>query len=176
LRQTLALDELHAEILLALVLADFVDGHDVRMVELAGGLGLVMKADDLGLAGQFARADELERDQPVQAALPCAIDHAHAAPRDFFQQFVIADVPDFLADGRGRGDRHRFREGFCFGDGRRRGQDALEEALAAKPLGHARIEGRAALRALGLVWHDFGRYAIRLGVQRKRSSPPDRLP
>ena len=38
--QAAALDEAHAEVVLALVLADLVDGDDARMVEVGGGLGL----------------------------------------------------------------------------------------------------------------------------------------
>ena len=44
LRQALPLDEAHAEVVLALVLADLVDRHDARVVEVGGGLGLDVEA------------------------------------------------------------------------------------------------------------------------------------
>ena len=49
LRQALALDEAHAEIMLALVLADLVDRHDAGMVEVGGRLGLEVEPLDVGL-------------------------------------------------------------------------------------------------------------------------------
>ena len=42
--QRLALDELHAEVVDALVLADVVDLHDVVVDELGGGVGLAGEA------------------------------------------------------------------------------------------------------------------------------------
>ena len=39
---------------------------------------------------QSAERQQLHRDEPVQADLSSAIDNAHAAAADFFEQFVIA--------------------------------------------------------------------------------------
>ncbi len=91
-RQALPLDEAHAEIVLALVLADLVDRHDTGVVEVGGGLGLDAEAADVGLAGELAGEDHLERDRPVEAGLPRLEDHAHAAAGDLREQLVIAEV------------------------------------------------------------------------------------
>ena len=45
--QRLAVDVLHGEIVDSALLAHGVHGHDVRMVELGGGLGLVTKTGNL---------------------------------------------------------------------------------------------------------------------------------
>ena len=51
------------EIMLALVLADLEDRHDPRMVEVGGRLGLGVEALDVGLVGELAGEDHLERDR-----------------------------------------------------------------------------------------------------------------
>ena len=48
--------------MLALVLADLEDRHDARMVEVGGRLGLGVEALDVGLVGELAGEDHLERD------------------------------------------------------------------------------------------------------------------
>lgn len=83
----------------ALVLADLVDGDDVRVVEVGGGLGLGAEALDLGVAGEAAGENHLEGDGAVEADLPCPPHHAHAAARDFLEQLVVAEVTDLLAGG-----------------------------------------------------------------------------
>ena len=70
LRQALPLDEAHREIMLALVLADLVDRHDARMVEVGRRLGLGVEPLDVGLVGKLAGEDHLERDGAVEADLP----------------------------------------------------------------------------------------------------------
>ena len=49
------LDELHREVLLALVLADLVDRHDVGVVEVRRRLGLGAEPGDVRLGGERAR-------------------------------------------------------------------------------------------------------------------------
>ena len=66
-RQAAAVDELHAEVVLAVVLADLVDRHDARVVEQGDGLGLVLEPAQLVVAGQDAGLDHLEGDGPVEA-------------------------------------------------------------------------------------------------------------
>jgi len=93
-RERAALDELHAEILLPAVLADFVERHDVRMIQASGGLGFGVKASHLRIAGQQSGANHLHGDDAVEADLAGAIDDAHAAGSKFLQQFVVAEVAE----------------------------------------------------------------------------------
>jgi len=54
-------------------------------------LGLVAKAPDKIRAGERAVQDHFHRDDAVQTELPGAINHPHAAARDFLQQFIVAE-------------------------------------------------------------------------------------
>ena len=45
-------DQLHAEEMPSVVLADLVDRHDVRVVELRDSLGLVLKPQQLAFGGE----------------------------------------------------------------------------------------------------------------------------
>ena len=88
------LDQLHAEIALAVVLADLVDRDDPRVIEQGDGLGLVLEASQLGVVGQNSGLDHLERDGPVEADLPGLVDDAHAAAAQLFLNLVVAEVAD----------------------------------------------------------------------------------
>jgi hypothetical protein len=48
-RQRCALDVAHGVIVLAVVLADFEDGHDMRVVQIGGSLGLGVEAGHVAL-------------------------------------------------------------------------------------------------------------------------------
>ena len=63
LGEAAALDQLHAEVMLALVLADLVDRHDVGMIEIGRGLRLGVEALHVGGGGQLAGKDHLESDR-----------------------------------------------------------------------------------------------------------------
>jgi hypothetical protein len=90
LGQAAAVDQLHGEERLALVLADFVDGHDVGVVEGCDGGGLGAEALQVGGRGLRAGAEHLEGDDPAQALLAGLVDDAHAAAGDLFKQLVTA--------------------------------------------------------------------------------------
>ena len=99
LGEVAALDELHAEVALAVVLADLVDRDDAGVVEQRDGLGLVLEPAQLGVVGQDAGLDHLEGDGPVEADLAGLVDDAHAAAAQLLLDLVVAEV----ADGRARG-------------------------------------------------------------------------
>ena len=94
LGEALPLDEAHREIMLAVVLADLEDRHDPRMVEVGGGLGLGVEAFDVGLVGELAGEDHLERDGPVEAHLPGLEHDPHSAAGDLADDLVVAEVAD----------------------------------------------------------------------------------
>jgi hypothetical protein len=72
----------------ARVLADLVDGHDVRVVQVGDVLGLAAEAAHLLLGGQFPRLDHLQRHDPVGGHLPGLVDHAHATVAHLLQQLI----------------------------------------------------------------------------------------
>jgi hypothetical protein len=77
-RQVAAIDELHAEVVVTLVLAHLVDRYDARMIEVGRCRGLEPEPHQVIGAGMPAGADHLERQNPVQAHLPGAVDDSHA--------------------------------------------------------------------------------------------------
>ena len=89
-RQALARDKVHRVEVLAVHLADLVDGHDVGVIKLGGGTGLDMEAADFVRAREPLAPDHLQRHDAVERPLPRLEDHAHAAARDLAEQFVIA--------------------------------------------------------------------------------------
>src|SRR5262249_24512964 len=100
--ETASVDELHREVWPAVMLTDFVDRHDVRMIQLCDRLRLEAEPLPLDRRGLAAAADHLERDDAVETFLPRVVDHAHAALADGAQQLVIAELAQF---GRGRKER-----------------------------------------------------------------------
>ena len=107
LREALPFDETHGEIMLPLVLADLVDRHDPGMIEIGGRLGLGVEAADVGLVGELAGEDHLERDGPVEADLPGLEDDAHAAAGELADDLVVAEIADARgAAGSVRADAH----------------------------------------------------------------------
>ena len=59
-----ALDKAHGEIMLAVVLANFKDPHDPRMVEVGGGFSLEVKSLDFDCRRRAARPGSSSRRQP----------------------------------------------------------------------------------------------------------------
>ena len=66
LGQSLALDVIHREEGIALVLAHFVDGDDVGMLQARGGFGLRAKARYFRGAGEFARQNHFQRHDAIK--------------------------------------------------------------------------------------------------------------
>ncbi len=92
LAERLAFDELHREIGLALVLADQVDLHDVRIVELRHAARLAEEAfDHQGVVGQCLR-QHLDRHMSLQRGLEALVDHAHATAPEFGDDVVMTNL------------------------------------------------------------------------------------
>ena len=91
--QRLAFQALHDDEGLALVLADVVDGADVRMVQGGGGAGLALEAlERLLIAGELRR-QELEGHEAAQARVLGLVDHAHAAAAQLVDDAIVRDRP-----------------------------------------------------------------------------------
>ena len=183
-----AVDQLHAEEMLAFVLADFVDLHDVRVIEVARRLGLLAKPLD-GIVIQPVRQDHLQRNGPVEADLPAAVDDTHAAAGDLA-------LPARSRRSNGRGMRRRvivdsasgsgsspvpslagnFRPGTIRGHRgpvSRRTEPGLEQAFRAEPFGSFGGRGEpqvGQLRAEGMVGPPR-----RQGLPLSRRVPGERL-
>ena len=121
--------ELHHEVMAAHGFADFVDGNDVRVFQLRGGLGLGAEAFHFLVGGESSGENELEGDEALEPRVAGAKDDAHAAAPNLFKQFVMADL--FVGGG---GRRHwlgeRLRPGILLKRlEQRRGQTARAKSL-----------------------------------------------
>ena len=91
LAQRLALDELRDEEPRAVVIADLVDGEDVRMIERRSGARFVQEAaHPLRIAGEL-RPQHLERDRPSQRRIDGLVDLTHPAAAEQVLNLVAAD-------------------------------------------------------------------------------------
>ena len=92
-RQRASLDEVHREERLAIVLANVVNGDDVRMLQRRGGTGLGPKPLQEVVAAELAERKQLESNEAVQVKLPRLINGAHAPLGNLLQHLVIAKLP-----------------------------------------------------------------------------------
>lgn len=168
-RECAALDEPHGEVMPAVVMPDFEDGHDVRVLEPRRRLGLGAEALDHPGRSQFASGDNLERDLPTELGLPRAEHDAHAAARDFVEQFVAREAAaleqrfrreqrgDFLAllrHGRQRaGEQTPHAEGVRRGVGERRAAAGAATGVGGGRGSHElRLDGYLNRRGGGVLW------------------------
>ena len=98
-RKITPFDELHAEIALTVMFADFVYWDDAGMIEQGNSLGLELEASEIGVVGKHARLDHLESDWSIQANLTCLVDNSHAPATELVLKLVIAEVADQSARG-----------------------------------------------------------------------------
>jgi hypothetical protein len=72
--------------------ADFVNRHDVWVMELGDRSGLGVEPFHLLTVGQLSRQDHFHCYNSIQASLPGLVHHPHPAMRDLFQQLVITQA------------------------------------------------------------------------------------
>jgi hypothetical protein len=102
--QAAALDVIHREVVLPLLLADLVDGDDVGVLEAGGGPGFLLEAAHVGFVGELPAQDHLQGDDAVEADLPRLEHHPHAAAGDLLQQLVVAEVAGGVQHRHGLGE------------------------------------------------------------------------
>src|SRR5688572_31273736 len=91
-REAPALHEAHRVEVPAVVLADLVDGNDVRMVEARRGPRLRVEAEDLLGRREAVPEDQLEGDVPTEPLVARAPDRSHAAAGHLLDPDVGADT------------------------------------------------------------------------------------
>src|SRR5262245_30048667 len=84
-REVAAGDILEREKRPALVLADLVDLHDVRVLEASDGFGLAAKARKRGGIQSLVGVNHLERDDALEICLPRLVDDPHAAAAEHLE-------------------------------------------------------------------------------------------
>jgi hypothetical protein len=92
IRQSLAFDQLHAEVILTCFLAGLEDRNDIRMGETGGGLGFRMEALDRARGDRMDAGDDFKRDGAAKARLSRLVDNAHSATPEFLKNFVVAKI------------------------------------------------------------------------------------
>ena len=91
LLQRLPLQQLHDDELPVVVLADVVNGADVRMIQGRGGAGLTLETiDRMRMLRQFRR-QELQRHVPLQARVLSAIDDTHPPTSQLLDDAIVGD-------------------------------------------------------------------------------------
>ena len=91
LAQRLALDELRDEESRAVVIAGFMDGEDVRMVEGRGGARFMQEAaHPLRIAGKLG-AQHFQRDRPAEGRIDGLVNLSHAAAAQQVLDLIAAD-------------------------------------------------------------------------------------
>ena len=97
LPQVLALEQLHGHVGHALLLPEVVDGDDVRVVELGGGLGLALEAVAGALVLAELAGDDLDRDLAAEHRVEGAEDLAHGALAELLHDLELADLGELHA-------------------------------------------------------------------------------
>ena len=153
--EILAVDELHGDVVEALVDADVVNAADVGVRDLAGDADFVEKTLEDGLGGADGFGQELERDGLAEDQVGGAVDLAHAAAAELAGDAVAggnqgAGREALLVGMRGGGRLGRRHE---FG---RRGLGGLGErgsTGAAKAAGRGDLGGAGGTGDGGRVRH-----------------------
>jgi hypothetical protein len=96
LLQRLPIQQLHGDKGLALVLADFVNGADVRVFERGGGAGFAMKALQRLPIARKLFGQKLQCDLAVKLSVFGLVDDTHASATEFFQDAIVGNG---LTDG-----------------------------------------------------------------------------
>ena len=89
--QCQAIQKLHGDESLSMLVINLVDGADVGMVQRRRGLSFALEAGQrLGIFRNFVRK-ELQGDEAVQLYVLGLINHTHTAPAEFFDDAVVRD-------------------------------------------------------------------------------------
>jgi len=78
LRQALAFDVLHHDVVRAGFFAPVVDADDVRVIEICGGLGLTPEAFNERRGGRELGEQDLDRDGTIKQLVACEVHVGHA--------------------------------------------------------------------------------------------------
>src|SRR5262245_4003647 len=110
--QRLALEQLHDDVIGAVLMADVVEHADMRMVQRGDDTSLPLEAGAQVRVGREVRGEDLERDAALQAGIPRPIHLAHAPGPQRTEDLVVAQaVPGAWAIRHLRRDRRDYSGG-----------------------------------------------------------------
>src|SRR5208283_1135285 len=84
-----AIQKLHGDESLAVLLADVVDRANVGVVQSGRGLGFALKTSEGPRVMGDRVGQELEGDKTMQARVFCLVDHTHSASAEFLDNAVV---------------------------------------------------------------------------------------
>jgi hypothetical protein len=96
--QRQSIQELHGNESLPVLVINFVDGADVRMIQRGGGLGFSLKAGECLRVFSYTIRKELEGDESPELYIFSLIDHTHTASAQLLDDAVVRNG---LADHTG---------------------------------------------------------------------------
>src|SRR5258708_39692484 len=86
-----AVQKLHGDERFAVLVVNFIDRADIRVIESRGGLGFALKsAEGLRVFG-YVVGEELESHKAIEFYILSLVDHAHAAAAEFLDNAVVRD-------------------------------------------------------------------------------------
>ncbi len=90
-----AVEKLHGDEHIAMLIVNFIDGTNVRVVQCGGGLGFALEpAERLRVFGYVVR-QEFERDKAIEFDVLSLVHHAHATAAKLVHDTIMRDVsPD----------------------------------------------------------------------------------
>jgi hypothetical protein len=100
--QSLPIEILHGDERLPVLVVDFVDGADVRVIQRGGSFGFALKAAQRLRIFRYLHGQEFEGNKPAELDILGLVDDTHAATAEFSNDAVMGNG---LAD-EGRGVRH----------------------------------------------------------------------
>ena len=92
------IQKLHGDERFAVLVVNFVDGADVRMVQCGSRLGFALEAAESLRVFGYVVGQELESDKATELHILSLVDHAHPAATEFLDDAVVRDG---LADHNG---------------------------------------------------------------------------
>jgi hypothetical protein len=99
----------HAEVRLPGPLPHFVNGNDMRMIQLCRGFRFVAQTFHFDGRGQNSGADHLQRHQAAQRLLTGKVDNSHTATAQQLHELVVAHHGIVWLKDRGAGGRARWK-------------------------------------------------------------------
>ena len=74
-----------------MLVVNFVDRADVRMIQRGGGLGFALKAAESLRVFGYVVGQELESDKATEFDVLSLVDHTHAAAAELLDDAVVRD-------------------------------------------------------------------------------------
>ena len=86
-----AVQKLHGDERFAVLVVNFVDGADVRMIQCRGSLGFALKAAECLRVFGYLVGQELEGDKATELDILGLVDHTHPAAAQLLDDAVVRD-------------------------------------------------------------------------------------